>query len=437
MKIIPTGQSLVVMVGPSGAGKTTWVSEHFTPREVVSTDYIRWEFTGSVIRDDKDPEVIAEFHRRIEAKLKAGQRVVADATHIRNRDRRATAEVGFMMNVPVFYVIVDRPPEDKLRTGGWRLNVFKKGVGLIEHNTLTFEANEETILLGDHIRTVKVIDTRVDEYRVAQALPMDPHIIVPYLQSEGYEGIRAIGDIHGNLDAMSKTLHEAKKAKLFPLFMGDIVDYDHRGIEAVELLYDLIMKGEAISLRGNHEKKIHRWITTELLGEGFEGQLTHGNDVTISRIKAMDKETRDIWVNKFLTMVEMSPDWIQVGDDWMFTHGAVTAHMWDNPQFRANKDSKDEAFAMYGETTGEHKDGKPVRAYNWVDKLPAGKSAVVGHAVLSTDDPVTKRGEESQRAVFLDTGSSKTVDGAEGHLSWMDFGFFQGRKILPQGFGRE
>jgi len=88
MKTIPIGPSIVIMVGPSGAGKSTLIEKHFNKREVISTDDLRVEFTGDKRRQDKDDEVLAEVSRRVEAKILVGQRVVIDATHIRDTDRR-------------------------------------------------------------------------------------------------------------------------------------------------------------------------------------------------------------------------------------------------------------------------------------------------------------------------------------------------------------
>ena len=101
-KIIPAGPSLVVLIGPSGAGKSYFAGMHFREREIVSTDALREEATGDLMRQDKNDEVFEEFHRRIAVKIQRfGQRVVADATNIRNRDRREVAEIGQMLNVPV------------------------------------------------------------------------------------------------------------------------------------------------------------------------------------------------------------------------------------------------------------------------------------------------------------------------------------------------
>ena len=99
---------------------------------------------------------------------------------------------------------------------------------------------------------------------------------------------------------------------------------------------------------------------------------------------------------------------------------------------------------MYGETSGVFNNGYPERLYNWVEKIPPRHTVVVGHAVLSVDEPVTKTGAGGS-AIFLDTGSSKdiTFDNGSvepprrGHLSWLDFFLDMGHGLVLKSSGRE
>jgi len=443
MKIIPIGPSVVVMVGPSGAGKSTFIEKNFEDREVVSSDALRVEFMGDLRRQDKNDLVFSELAHRVAAKVQAGQRVIIDATHLRDRDRRNSAELGMMLDVPVTYVVINRSVESKLQTGGWRKNVtMKGGIGLIESHEQTFVANEKKILAGDSMKGIQVVDTRVDDFVVVQ--PLDREDIVSDLLNRGYTKVRIIGDIHGNLEGFTKAIDVDDD--VFLIFLGDLLDYDVRGIEIVERVYKMIQHGRAINLRGNHEKKIATWVVQER-GAGFQGTLTHGNEDTTNIIKAMPPAQRAAWEAKFLGLVDLSPDWIQLGDRYLLAHAAVHYSMWNNTLFRAHRNSKLEAFALYGETSGKFVGRFPERLYNWVDKLQARHIAVVGHAVISIDEPATKVGSQGGKAIFLDTGSSKEIESTDvqgildppvrGHLSWMDLELTKNGKVLFDAFGRE
>jgi len=211
-KLIPNGPVLVVMIGPSGAGKSTIVDKYFTANEVVSSDGIREWLTGDFTRQDKNTEVFKEFHHRIKIRLMNGQRVVADATHLKRKDRLETAKIALNNGFKVIYMVVNRPMAEKTITGGWRNNVNIKGQTLIEAHETAFTTNEDSILSGDKDGRITVIDTRVDEFKVIS--PFDTNDMLSSLKSRGFKSIRVIGDIHGNVDEF-KTLTNVAPIVLF------------------------------------------------------------------------------------------------------------------------------------------------------------------------------------------------------------------------------
>jgi protein phosphatase len=197
----------------------------------------------------------------------------------------------------------------------------------------------------------------------------------------------------------------------------------------------MVQYGRAITIRGNHEKKIVNWVVKER-GDGFEGNISHGNDFTVNMVKGMLPARRAVWEQRLLALVDLSPDWIMLGR-FLFVHGAAHRSIWGDTLFRVENESKRMAMALYGETTGKlAANGFPERLYNWVDDVPARHTAVVGHAVLSTDGPVTKTNDKGGKAIFLDTGSSKVIDGVQGYLSWMDLTLTKGNVIFDA-FGRD
>jgi protein phosphatase len=420
---IPNGPCLVVLVGPSGGGKSTFTQKYFEEREVVTSDGLRDWLTGDFQRQDKNQEVFDEFHRRIEVRLKAGQRAVADATHLRDGDRKRTAEIGFMMNVPVYYVVINRSVVGKMQTGGWRNEVrMGNGVTLIESHEETFRANESKILAGDGFKWVRVIDTR-DEHLdlvVAKSLPRDPVLGLRFLYQRGFRKIRIIPDIHGNLPGLKSVLSTVD-AQTFCLFLGDIVDYGTESWPVVDIVEQMVSSGLAIMVRGNHDRKIARYVQQTIHGGEFTGQIGIGNDVTINQLKAMNRADALRYQTQFLGLMEQTPDWIELGD-WLFAHAAVDAKMYGNPLFRAHRNSYLETMAIYGEAdpVAKTEKGYPVRTYGWIERMPARKNAVLGHQILSVVAPVERRTSTGGRVVFMDTGSAKDLDDVPGFLSYWD-----------------
>lgn len=83
---------LYVMVGLSGSGKSTIAKEIAETEEntiIVSSDAIREELTGKVEDQSKNEEVFKIFHKRIREELENKHNVVADATNITMKSRRA------------------------------------------------------------------------------------------------------------------------------------------------------------------------------------------------------------------------------------------------------------------------------------------------------------------------------------------------------------
>ena len=56
MKITLTELSLVVLIGASGSGKSTFARQHFLPTEIISSDYCR----GLVSDDENNQAVTAD-----------------------------------------------------------------------------------------------------------------------------------------------------------------------------------------------------------------------------------------------------------------------------------------------------------------------------------------------------------------------------------------
>ncbi|MCV5968725.1 ATP-binding protein, partial [Lactococcus petauri] len=74
------------MVGPSGAGKTTYLKD-FDQSVVLSTDNIRSQICYGDFQDQsKNNQVFDILHRLVKANLDCGLDVVVDATNLRNKD---------------------------------------------------------------------------------------------------------------------------------------------------------------------------------------------------------------------------------------------------------------------------------------------------------------------------------------------------------------
>lgn len=154
---------LTLMVGPSGAGKTTWLDlaenrSHYGihPSHVVSSDQIRQDICGDWREQTRNDEVFAALHAVVRTRIQHGLPTVVDATNLRNKDRRAVVELA-PPDAHVRYVVLDRPMREKYETAGWRAAL---PFDLLEKHAQTFRSNLRDILAGDDFPNVTVIDLR-------------------------------------------------------------------------------------------------------------------------------------------------------------------------------------------------------------------------------------------------------------------------------------
>ena len=86
--------SLVVLIGVSGSGKSTFVRSHFGKHEVVSSDECR----GIVSNDENDLNATNDafelLHYIIGKRLKNGLLTVVDATNIQQESRKQLIQLA-------------------------------------------------------------------------------------------------------------------------------------------------------------------------------------------------------------------------------------------------------------------------------------------------------------------------------------------------------
>lgn len=161
------GPLLTLMVGPSGAGKTTYAKG--LPG-YISSDELRREYTGGVEDQSRNGDVFTALHRIAKARLSSGLPVCIDATNLRRRDRLACVALA-PYGAPISYVVIDRPLTDKMRDGGWRNDVMIGDKSLIEAHHDRFKSALRDILAGDGLPNVNVVDLRVEDWRPASKRP--------------------------------------------------------------------------------------------------------------------------------------------------------------------------------------------------------------------------------------------------------------------------
>lgn len=98
---------LVVLIGSTSAGKSTFARRHFLKTEIVSSDWAR----GRVADDENDQDATAEAFNLVAAltglRLKRRRLTVIDATNVRAGDRRRWVDLAGLHRAPLVGIVID------------------------------------------------------------------------------------------------------------------------------------------------------------------------------------------------------------------------------------------------------------------------------------------------------------------------------------------
>src|SRR5689334_159131 len=111
-RVLPvTDLSLVVLIGATGSGKSTFARKHFKPTEVISSDYCR----GLVADDENDQSASRDafevLHYIAGKRLAAGRLTVVDATSVQADARRRLVQLAREHDVLPIAIVLDMPEE--------------------------------------------------------------------------------------------------------------------------------------------------------------------------------------------------------------------------------------------------------------------------------------------------------------------------------------
>jgi protein phosphatase len=103
--------SLVVLIGVSGSGKSTWARKHFLPTEIVSSDACRAMVSDDENNQSVSPAAFRLLHFITEERLRHGRVTVVDATNVQKDGREPLLQLArqyHVLPVAVVFKISER-----------------------------------------------------------------------------------------------------------------------------------------------------------------------------------------------------------------------------------------------------------------------------------------------------------------------------------------
>ncbi len=391
--------SLVVLVGASGSGKSTFAAKRFLATEVVSSDFCR----ALVADDENDQSATGDafeiLHFIAGKRMAAGRLTVIDATNVKREDRAKLVRLArehHFLPVAVVFDLPERVCQDRNRDRCDRefgphvvrnqirdLHRGLRGMGKEGFRQVHVLDSPEAIEAATISRT-RLWNNRTDEHG-----PFD-----------------VIGDVHGCCDELQRLLVELgyqlteDREGEFPdggpvyahpdgriaVFVGDLVDRGPRILDSVRLVRNMVEAGSAHCVPGNHDIKLVRKL------RGRDVQITHGLDRSLAELDSLSDGSREPAAAEVVRFLD------SLVSHYVYDDGKlVVAHAGMKAQMQGRGSGKVRDFALYGETTGETDEfGLPVR-WNWAAEYRGRASVVYGHT------PVPEA-EWLNRTINIDTG---------------------------------
>ncbi len=381
--------ALVLLIGVSGSGKSTFARRQFAETEVVSSDRCR-----ALVSDDEHDQhatraAFALLHTIVEKRLELGRFTVVDATNVQDWARKPLLALARRFHVPAHAIVFDIPFEECERRNR------RRGQHAVPEPILA----EQARVLHDSLPRLRregfagAIHLAEVDRASSVEVRRDPAPSDHRLDTGPFD---LIGDVHGCADELHRLLvqlgypidatgrvgphPEGRRA----IFLGDLVDRGPAIVPVLRTAMQMMDDGVALAVEGNHEDKLARALL------GNEVQVTGGLARSLEQIDGeADAET---FRQEVIDFIHGLPDHLCLdGGALVAVHAGLPATM----HGRSSRAVR--AFALYGDVTGaldEH--GNPVRR-DWAATYTGDAFVVYGHT--PTDDPELRFG-----TICVDTG---------------------------------
>lgn len=129
----PPPRGLVTLVGPAGAGKSTWAARHYPAPAILSLDAYRLAATDSACDQTATPVAVQVRALLLDARLARGLTAVADSTSCERRVREQLLAAARRWRMPATAVLFDTDLAECLRRNAARSRVVPSRVIRTQH----------------------------------------------------------------------------------------------------------------------------------------------------------------------------------------------------------------------------------------------------------------------------------------------------------------
>ncbi|MDE0481080.1 MAG: polynucleotide kinase-phosphatase [Candidatus Poribacteria bacterium] len=383
--------SLVILIGASGSGKSTFAHKHFKPTEILSSDFCR----GLVSDDETDQSATTDafevLHFIAAKRLAAGKLTVIDATNVQSDARKSLHALAKEYHYLTAAIVFNLPAKlcqernDARPDRDFKPHVIRNQTGQLRRSLRG--------LKREGFRNFLYVMSSPEEVEAAQVerQPLWTN------RKDEVGPFDIIGDVHGCFDELVELLKKLgyeisnqqdggtivkhpQDRKV--VFVGDYVDRGPKVVEVLRLVMEMHKTGMAICVPGNHDTKLARAL------RGKNVNSTHGLAESLVQLEKESEEFKADIAEFIESMVS----------HYVFDNGKlVVAHAGMKKEFQGRASGRVREFALYGETTGETDEfGLPVRL-NWAEEYRGDATVVYGHTPVAEPQWIN-------RTINIDTG---------------------------------
>ncbi|WP_432177559.1 polynucleotide kinase-phosphatase [Streptomyces sp. NBC_00063] len=359
-----TDLSLVVLVGASGSGKSTFARRHFKPTEIISSDFCR----GLVADDENDQSASRDafdvLHYIAGKRLAAGRLTVVDATNVQQESRKQLVDLARQYDVLPIAIVLDIPEEVCAARNAQRADRAGMARRVISRHTRELRRSLRH-LEREGFRKVHIL-RGVEEADSAEVVREKRYNDLRHLTGP----FDIIGDIHGCASELETLLTglgyvdgvhpEGRTA----VFVGDLVDRGPDSPGVLRRVMAMVKSGHALCVPGNHENKFGRYL------KGRKVQHTHGLAETVEQFAGESEE----FTQEVAEFVDgLVSHYVLDGGRLVVCHAGLPE------KYHGRTSGRVRSHALYGDTTGETDEfGLPVR-YPWAEEYRGSAAVVYGH----------------------------------------------------------
>lgn len=133
-KIVFSENTLIVLCGIAGCGKSTFAEKHFLPTQIVSSDECRARICDDPMNQEVTGHAFELWRLIIRKRLILGKLTVADATNLERADRLWLQKAARFYNLPTAVIAFDIPLETCLNRNASRERVVPQEAVIKQHS---------------------------------------------------------------------------------------------------------------------------------------------------------------------------------------------------------------------------------------------------------------------------------------------------------------